>query len=154
MHRLMCKSIRMCPGTCFCVCTCLKLVGCCLYTHIYIHVHSCADELYTHEQINKNVALNKRLAESVADVIFSEVCEGLALSQREKLASLAENVEFDSEDTYREKLATLRNSYFPVAGTQRDEAESISESVETSAQSAPTGLMESYLDTLTRVSRK
>ena len=106
------------------------------------------------EQINKNVALNKRLAESVADVIFSEVCEGLALSQREKLASLAENVEFDSEDTYREKLATLRNSYFPVAGTQRDEAESISESVETSAQSAPTGLMESYLDTLTRVSRK
>ena len=50
------------------------------------------------EQIDKNVALNKRLAESVADVIFSEVTEGLALSQKDKLAKLAESVEFESED--------------------------------------------------------
>ena len=77
------------------------------------------------EQIKSNIALNQRLAESVADVIFSEVCEGLALSQKDKLASLAENVEFDSEDTYREKLVTLRKSYFPEnAGAQRDDSES------------------------------
>ena len=107
------------------------------------------------EQINKNIALNQRLAESVADVIFSDVCEGLALSQKEKLASLAENVEFDSEDTYREKLVTLRKSYFPEnAGAQRDESESISESSEVSTQQPVSGLMESYLDTLTRVSQK
>ena len=48
------------------------------------------------EQIDKNVALNKRLSESVADVIFAEVAEGLALSQKDKFASLAENVEFES----------------------------------------------------------
>ena len=107
------------------------------------------------EQINKNIALNQRLAESVADVIFSDVCEGLALSQKEKLASLAENVEFDSEETYREKLVTLRKSYFPEnAGAQRDESESISESSEVSTQQPVSGLMESYLDTLTRVSQK
>ena len=107
------------------------------------------------EQINKNIALNQRLAESVADVIFSDVCEGLALSQKDKLASLAENVEFDSEDTYREKLVTLRNSYFPDnAGAQRDESENISESSEVSTQQPVTGLMESYLDALTRVSQK
>ena len=106
------------------------------------------------EQINKNIALNQRLAESVADVIFSEVCEGLALSQKDKLASLAENVEFDSEETYREKLVTLRKSYFPEnAGAQRDESENISEYSEISAQPV-SGLMESYLDTLTRVSQK
>jgi len=106
------------------------------------------------EQIKSNVALNQRLAESVADVIFSDVCEGLALSQKDKLASLAENVEFDSEDTYREKLVTLRNSYFPEnAGAQRDESENISEGSEVSTQPV-TGLMESYLDTLTRVSKK
>ena len=106
------------------------------------------------EQIKSNIALNQRLAESVADVIFSEVCEGLALSQKDKLASLAENVEFDSEDNYREKLATLRNSYFPEnAGAQRDNSENISESSESIAQPV-TGLMESYLDTLTRVSQK
>ena len=106
------------------------------------------------EQIKSNVALNQRLAESVADVIFSEVCEGLALSQKDKLASLAENVEFDSEDNYREKLVTLRNSYFSeTTGTQRDTSENISESSESIAQPV-TGLMESYLDTLTRVSQK
>jgi len=106
------------------------------------------------EQIKSNIALKQRLAESVADTIFSEVCEGLALSQKEKLASLAENVEFDSEDTYREKLVTLRNSYFPAnAGTQRDNSENISENTETSSEPV-SGLMESYLSTLTRVSKK
>ena len=106
------------------------------------------------EQIKSNIALNQRLAESVADAIFSEVCEGLALSQKDKLASLAENVEFDSEENYREKLVTLRNSYFPTTGTQRDTSENISESSETSVQPQVNGLMESYLNTLTRVSKK
>ena len=107
------------------------------------------------EQIERNIALNQRLAESVADVIFSEVCEGLALSQKDKLASLAENVEFDSEDTYREKLVTLRESYFPTnTGTQTDNSDIVSESTETETQTPVTGLMESYLDTLNRVSKK
>ena len=107
------------------------------------------------EQIKSNIALNQRLAESVADVIFSDVCEGLALSQKEKLASLAENVEFDSEDTYREKLVTLRKSYFPEnAGAQRDESETISESTDTEATTSVSPLMEGYLSTLSRVSKK
>ena len=106
------------------------------------------------EQIQRNVALNQRLAESVADVIFSEVCEGLALSQKDKLASLAENVEFDGEDNYREKLVTLRESYFPSnTGTQRDHSENLSESTESVYQPV-SGLMESYLQTLNRVSKK
>jgi hypothetical protein len=106
------------------------------------------------EQIERNIALNQRLAESVADVIFSEVCEGLALSQKDKLASLAENVEFDGENNYREKLVTLRESYFPSnAGTQRNHSENLSESTE-SVQQPVSGLMESYLQTLNRVSKK
>jgi len=111
-------------------------------------------EYKLNEQIKSNIALNQRLAESVAETILSDVSEGLALSQKDRLASLAENVEFDSEDNYREKLATLRNSYFPEnVGTQRDNSENISESSESIAQPV-TGLMESYLDTLTRVSQK
>jgi len=106
------------------------------------------------EQIQRNVALNRRLAESVADVIFADVTEGLALSQKDKLASLAENVEFDSEENYREKLVTLRESYFPSnAGTQRNNSETISEGIEGSHQPV-SGLMESYLQTLNRVSKK
>ena len=105
------------------------------------------------EQINKNIALNKRLAESVSDVILADVSEGLALSQKDKLASLAKNVEFDSEETYREKLATLRESYFPSASAPRDHSETISEGTE-APQAAPSGLMESYLQTMDRVSKK
>ena len=109
------------------------------------------------EQIDKNVALNKRLSESVADVIFAEVAEGLALSQKDKFASLAENVEFESEKSYREKLATLRKSYFPEnAGVQRDESENLSEETQsTQYQTTPvSNTMERYLQTLTRVSNK
>ena len=106
------------------------------------------------EQIDKNVALNRRLAESVADVVFADVSEGLALSQKDKLASLAENVEFDSEANYREKLVTLRESYFPSnTGTQRNHSENLSESTE-SVQQPVSGLMESYIQTLNRVSKK
>ena len=109
------------------------------------------------QQIDKNVALNKRLSESVADVIFAEVAEGLALSQKDKFASLAENVEFESETSYREKLATLRKSYFPEnAGVQRDESENLSEETQsTQYQTTPvSNTMERYLQTLTRVSNK
>ena len=111
------------------------------------------------EQIDKNVALNKRLVESTADVIFAEVAEGLAVTQKEKLASLAENVEFDSEETYREKLVTLRNSYFSESATsaQRDAAETVVESTQeqtTTAAPEAGSIMEAYLQTLSRVSKK
>jgi hypothetical protein len=107
------------------------------------------------EQIERNVALNRRLAESVADVIFAEVAEGLALSQKDKLATLAENVEFESESDYREKLVTLKKSYFPEnAGAQRDHSETISEGTEVAGSTSASPLMESYMDTLRRVAKK
>lgn len=73
------------------------------------------DEMETklNEQIERNINLNKRLSESVADRIFDEISEGLAVTQKEKLASLAESVEFGSDTEYREKLETLKESYFP-----------------------------------------
>jgi hypothetical protein len=110
------------------------------------------------EQIEKNVALNRRLAESVADVIFGDVAEGLALSQKDKLASLAENVEFDGEENYREKLVTLRESYFPTrsTGTQRNDSETLTESADIQNNSTPEvgDRMAAYLTTLGRVSKK
>ena len=104
------------------------------------------------EQINKNVALNKRLAESTSDVILADVSEGLAVTQKDKLATLAENVEFDGEDNYREKLVTLRNSYFPAnPGAPKNKTENLSEGTETGHQQpAVTGSMESYLKAISR----
>jgi len=108
------------------------------------------------EQIERNIALNNRLAESVADVIFADVAEGLALSQKDKLASLAENVEFDSEANYREKLVTLRESYFPSnsTSTQKEVTENLSEEVDYSNASQVSGAMEKYLSVLSRTSNK
>ena len=109
------------------------------------------------EQIDKNVALNKRLAESTADVIFAEVTEGLAQTQRDKLATLAENVEFESENGYREKLETLKESYFPSKpSTPTSKSENLTEESEaTDYQSkSVSSTMERYLQTMTRVAKK
>ncbi len=107
------------------------------------------------EQIERNVALNKRLAESTSDGILSEVSEGLAVTQKEKLASLAESVEFESEADYREKLVTLRESYFPTvaASAQRDNSENISEESSPSEEKV-SGSMANYLSTMQRVIKK
>ena len=107
------------------------------------------------EQIDKNVSLNKRLAESTSDGILSDVSEGLAVTQKDKLASLAESVEFETENDYREKLVTLRNSYFPtkqVTSTQSDSSDFITE--ENGQEVQATGHMANYLSTLQRVAKK
>ena len=107
------------------------------------------------EQIDKNVNLTKRLSESKSDGILGEVSEGLAVTQKDKLASLAESVEFESEIDYREKLVTLRNSYFPtrqVTSTQSDDSELISEGKESEEQG--TGSMANYLTALKRITKK
>ena len=108
------------------------------------------------EQIERNVSLNRRLAESVADVILSDVAEGLALSQKDKLASLAENVGFESESDYREKLVTLRDSYFPfnTTSTQKNVTENLSEEVNTVYEEQVSPAMGAYLQMLGRVANK
>jgi len=65
------------------------------------------------EQIEVNVELNQAIGEFIKDGIVAEVSEGLAQTQKEKLASLAEGVEFISEESYREKIETIKESYFP-----------------------------------------
>jgi hypothetical protein len=113
------------------------------------------DEMETklNEQIEKNISLNKRLSESVADGIFENVSEGLALSQKEKLASLAESVEFESETAYREKLETLKESYFPSRGISLTATtETLSEGVDSSPE-FHSPKMEAYLRTLSSVAK-
>ena len=109
-------------------------------------------ETKLNEQIEKNVSLNSRLAESVADGIFEQVSGGLAATQKDKLASLAESVEFESEEEYREKLETLKESYFPTHKVPRSKIENLSEGVDSSPESI-SGTMASYLNTLSRFNK-
>ena len=105
------------------------------------------------EQIEKNVSLNKRLAESVADGIFDQISEGLADTQKEKLATLSESVEFDSEDQYREKLETLKESYFPgKSAPTTTKTETLSEGLE-AAPEVHSGSMAAYLKTMSMVNK-
>ena len=109
------------------------------------------DEMETklNEQIDKNIGLNKRLAESSAQDVLTQVSSGLAETQKEKLASLAESVEFESEEEYREKLETLKESYFsrtaPAAKTQS--TQTLSEGVD-STNAEVSSTMETYLRSL------
>ncbi len=109
------------------------------------------------EQIDRNVALNRRLAESNADGIFTAVAEGLADTQKEKLATLAENVEFESDTDYREKLETLKESYFPSkSSAPKSTSENLSEEVSTDEviSEETTPRMQAYLDVLSRAAKK
>ena len=111
------------------------------------------DEMETklNEQIEKNVALNQKLGESTAQTIFNNVAEGLATSQKEKLQSLAESVEFESEESYRGKIETLKESYFgSKKGTSTTSAPQ--ELKEEADHIEPaTGAMASYLEALGRM---
>ena len=107
-------------------------------------------ETKLNEQIEKNVSLNSRLGESVANGILESVSEGLASTQKEKLASLSQSVEFESEESYREKLETLRESYFSSkAKSPAAKSDTISEGVDNAeGVGSPTGSMSAYLKTL------
>ena len=111
-------------------------------------------ETKLNEQIEKNIGLNKRLSEATAGGILDQISEGLAQTQKEKLASLAEGVEFESESKYREKLETLKESYFssksvaPAAKT-----ESLSEGVDTAHTESYSPAMAAYMRTMGSISK-
>tara|TARA_B100000161_G_scaffold125043_1_gene88680 strand:- start:254 stop:1342 length:1089 start_codon:yes stop_codon:yes gene_type:complete len=106
-------------------------------------------ETKLNEQIEKNVSLNSRLGESVANGILESVSEGLASTQKEKLASLSESVEFESEESYREKLETLRESYFSSkAKSPAAKSDTISEGVDSADATDVSNSMAAYMKTL------
>ena len=108
-------------------------------------------ETKLNEQIDKNIGLNKRLGESVATGILESVSDGLAATQKEKLASLAESVEFESEEKYREKLEVLKESYFArttnESAKEISKAQTLSEGVDSTPAPVSSG-MDAYLNAL------
>ena len=112
-------------------------------------------EAKLNEQIESNVSLNKRIGEFVKMEIVNEVAHGLAETQKEKLASLAEGVEFETEEDYRKKVETIKESYFTkkaevVAETKTEPTE---ESSEPLVESTVSGSMSKYVDAIARWSK-
>lgn len=83
------------------------------------------EELETklNEEIERGVSYAKALVESRKKEITAEVCEGLIATQVEKIKTLAESVEFSTEDEYKEKLETIRENYFPSGVKKASEAQ-------------------------------
>ena len=81
------------------------------------------------EEIERGISYAKALVESRKNEITREVCEGLTTTQVEKIKSLAESVEFSTEEEYQEKIETIRENYFP-SGAKKATEEQLHERVE------------------------
>ena len=103
------------------------------------------------EQIEKNITITKSLSEATGGNILSDVSEGLSTTQKEKLASLAEGVEFESEESYKEKLETLKESYFKTS-PKRSDTEVLTE--EAAVAPATTDAMSAYIQALSHATKK
>lgn len=107
-------------------------------------------------QLGKVTDDNIKLAESVKELkreaAISEATEGLTLAQAEKLNKLVENVEFDSEESFAKKLATIKESYFRTEETVI--AEEVEEDTSEAGAIASSPMIQSYLDAIAKTSKK
>jgi hypothetical protein len=81
------------------------------------------------EEIERGISFAKALVESRKNEVTREVTEGLTTTQVEKIKTLAESVEFSTEDEYKTKLETIRENYFP-SGAKKATEEQLHEQVE------------------------
>jgi len=110
-------------------------------------------EAKLNEQIDANIALNKRIGEFVKMEIVNECAVGLAETQKEKLASLAEGVEFETEADFRKKIETIKESYFTRKAETASAVEPTEEASEPLVESTVSGSMSKYVDALARWSK-
>jgi len=104
-------------------------------------------EAKLNEQIEKTAAMKKQNDQLVRESVFAEVATDLADTEVEKFKSLAEDVDFTDEGSFRSKLDTLKESYFPKATT-------IAESVDTESDGSEsfdtTGAMSAYMAAISK----
>ena len=106
------------------------------------------------EQIDTNVSLNKRIGEYTRMEIVNECATGLAETQKEKLVSLAEGVEFENESDFKKKVETIKESYFTrKAETAETAVEPTEEASAPLVENNESGTMSRYVDALSRWSK-
>ena len=106
------------------------------------------------EQIDTNVSLNKRIGDYTRMEIVNECATGLAETQKEKLVSLAEGVEFENESDFKKKVETIKESYFTrKAETAETVVEPTEEASAPLVENNESGTMSKYVDALSRWSK-
>jgi len=96
------------------------------------------------EEIERGIETKKALVESRKVEITRTVCEGLTETQVEKIKSLAESVDFSTEDEYKEKLETIRENYFPSTAKKASE-EQLHEQVEDGTEGQKTVVADPFV---------
>ena len=104
-------------------------------------------EAKLNEQIDANVQLNKQLGDYIKMEIVNECAAGLAETQKEKLASLAEGVEFETEEDFKTKVETIKESYF-TRKVVAEAADPTEDKGETLVEETASGTMSKYVDAL------
>jgi len=79
----------------------------------------CKMEERLNEQVKANIELQNRLNESAKQIIVKQISEDLVDTQKDKLASLAEGVDFTNEEEFSKKITTIKESYFPKEGAPK-----------------------------------
>jgi len=102
------------------------------------------------EEIERNVALNKVLSESMRVEVLNDSLDGLTDTQAEKLKALAEGIDYTDVDQYKNKVKTLRENYFPssIANPSEPLDQAVSASAGRSMISEETGPMAKYVQVL------
>jgi hypothetical protein len=107
------------------------------------------DELESkiNEQIEKSASLKKENDQLVRESVFAKVSSDLADTEVEKFKSLAEDVDFNGEESFTEKLNTLKESYFPKATAI---AESVDSETDGDDSYDTTGAMAAYMAAISK----
>ena len=112
------------------------------------------EELETtlNDQMAKTIAMQEELEGYKREAILREASRDLAETQVEKLRSLMVNEDFDGEESFAEKVETIKESYFNKKRVMNDETMIDEEDANTSA--APTGSMDQYINALKTQTKK
>ena len=95
------------------------------------------------EEINRGVELQKELSQFKKDDAIKQTTKDLADSDSEKIAKLAEGIEFENTEQYIEKLNVLKESYFPKSDAVTSEITETDETIEVQGEETPEKLDES-----------
>ena len=87
-------------------------------------------EKQINEEMTKNIGLKQKLSEQKKVEALHAVCEGLTLSQAEKIKTIAEGVEFYSQEEFVSQMEDIKESYFSTASVKPASIESLNDVVE------------------------
>ena len=99
------------------------------------------------EAVSRTLAMQEELEVLKRDAIIAEAAQGLAQTQVEKLKKLAEDLDFDTEEAFAQKVATVKESYFTKKVT---ETADIEEDDNGEAVVETSGAMAQYLQAIQR----